>query len=57
MKDLPDNALGVVWGDDTPYGRSVLAMLQSTGTNSVGINEGEGIGPILDLVLARYGGS
>jgi hypothetical protein len=57
MRDLPDNALGVVWGDDTPYGRSVLAMLQSTGTNSVGIDEGEGIGPILDLVLARYGGS
>lgn len=56
MKDLPDNALGVVWGDDTPYGRSVLKMLESTGTNSVGIDEGEGIAPLLDLVLARYGG-
>ena len=57
MKDLPDNALGVVWGDDTPYGRPLLKMLQSTGTTCVGIDEGEGIGPLLDLVLARYGGS
>ncbi len=57
MKDLPDNALGVVWGDDTPYGRPLLQMLQSTGTKCVGIDEGEGIGPLLDLVLARYGGA
>ena len=57
MRDLPDNALGVVWGDDTPYGRSVLQMLQSAKTTSVGIDEGEGIGPLLDLVLSRYGGA
>ena len=56
MKELPDNALRVVWGDDTTYGRSVLEMLRSTGTHCVGIDEVDGIAPLLDLVLARYGG-
>ncbi len=56
MRDLPDSALGVVWGDTTEYGKSLLGMLQRTGAKCVGIDEDEGIGPLLDLVLARYGG-
>ena len=57
LKGLPDRALGVVWGVDTSYGRALIEMLRSTGDRTVGIEENDGIEPLLDLVLARYGGN
>ena len=56
LKGLPDRALGVVWGADTDYGKTMLALLQATGSGAVGISQDDGIEPLLDLVLSRYGG-
>jgi hypothetical protein len=51
LQSLAPEALVVVWGDNTAYGSTLLRVLEESGCSGVGIDEGAGIGPILDLVV------
>jgi len=54
LKDLPDQVLVVIWGEDQAFGAEVVPQLDAQGVNSVRLSRGEGIGPLLDLILSRY---
>ena len=55
LRSLPDNVLPVVWGRETEYGDGLEQALQAAGvTATISLRYGHGIGPLLDLVQARY---
>ena len=43
----------IVWGTDSPYGRSVVEAVEARGGAITGVATSEGIGAILDLVISR----
>ncbi|MBX3272588.1 MAG: hypothetical protein KF729_20175 [Sandaracinaceae bacterium] len=54
LKDLPDRVISFVWGEDTSYGRELRARAEQLGASALYLDRGEGIEPLLDLILSRY---
>ncbi len=54
MKSLPNATLGVLWGDETEYGRELRRRLEDEKTETVFLDRKDGIEPFFDLVLSRY---
>jgi len=54
LKDLPDQVLVVIWGEDEPCGEALAPHLLACNVESVTLARSEGIGPLLDLILSRY---
>jgi hypothetical protein len=46
-------ATSIVWGSDSPYGRSVIEAAHARGMELAGIATTEGLGAIFDLVISR----
>jgi hypothetical protein len=43
----------IVWGTDSPYGRSVVEAVEARGGAITGVATEEGVGAIFDLVISR----
>lgn len=56
LRALPNSAMPVLWGAESGWSRAMLPGLESAGVPMVTIARGEGIEPLLDLVLARFRG-
>jgi len=54
LKDLPDQVLVVIWGEDQSFGEALAPHLLASDVESVALSRHEGIGPLLDLILSRY---
>lgn len=47
----------VVWGAERGYADGFLEVCRASGIDAaVGVDQAEGIGPLLDIILARYPG-
>lgn len=53
LRGLPDSVAPVVWGTETEYGAALIDALREQGVVVNGLRYGEGVGPLLDLILAR----
>ncbi|MAQ16494.1 MAG: hypothetical protein CMN30_17085 [Sandaracinus sp.] len=56
LQRLPDSVQAVVWGAEHDYADGFLEVCHARGVEAVGVDQAEGIGPLLDLILARYQG-
>jgi hypothetical protein len=56
LRRLPDSVQTVVWGAERSYADGFLEVCRASGVDAVGVDQAEGIGPLLDIVLARYQG-
>ncbi len=56
LRALPNSAMPVLWGAESGWSRAMLPGLEAAGVSMVTIERGEGVEPLLDLVLARYRG-
>lgn len=54
LKGLPDQVLVVVWGEEEAYAAQLATHLDVAGVEGIRLARGEGIGPLLDLILSRY---
>ncbi len=55
LRGLPDDVAPVIWGIETEYGALLANGLQQFGVSANGLRFGEGVAPLLDLVMARQG--
>ncbi len=56
LRRLPDSVQTVVWGAEHEYADGFLEVCRASGIDAVGVDQAEGIGPLLDIILARYQG-
>jgi hypothetical protein len=56
LSGLPQSALAVIWGSETPWSQSLVPALEADEARFVTLERREGIEPLLDTVLARYRG-
>lgn len=56
LRRLPDSVQTVVWGAERGYADGFLEVCRASGIDAVGVDQAEGIGPLLDIILARYQG-
>jgi hypothetical protein len=54
LRRLPDSATIVLWAAEVPWSQGARAELESTGRAVVTLHRGEGIEPLLDLVLSHF---
>jgi hypothetical protein len=56
LRRLPNGATTVIWGSETEHGHSLVETLVRGGASAITLDRGEGIEPLLDLVLSRHSG-
>ncbi len=56
LRRLPDSATIVVWAAELDWSKRARPSLESAGRSLVTLERGEGIEPLLDLVLSHFAG-
>lgn len=54
LRGLPDNVVSIVWGAETEFGDGLAAALEAAGVpGATSLRYGEGLAPLVDLIMAR----